>query len=186
MSDISKIGYSIRSLRKSKGMTLQQLSEATGLSTGYLSNLERNISSPTLMNIQKICEVFGNSLGDLLERNAESRIVVRKEDREVTIDEENNMRLETIDFGTGNTSYLYMTIEPDSSSDGLWWVHECDEVGTVLSGHLTIMLDEQMFELNVGDTILIKAHTRHCYFNKHEKTPCVSFWARYWDENEEG
>ena len=95
------------------------------------------------------------------------------------------MRLETIDFGTGNTSYLYMTIEPNSSSDGLWWVHECDEVGTVLSGHLTIMLDEQTFELNVGDTILIKAHTRHCYFNKHEKTPCVSFWARYWDDSEE-
>ncbi len=185
MSDISKIGFSIRSLRKSKGMTLRQLSEATGLSIGYLSNLERNTSSPTLLNIQKICEVFESSLGDLLERNAEFKIVIRKEDREVTINEEKNMRLETIDFGTGNTSFLFMKIEPNSSSDGLWWTHEFDEVGTVLSGHLTIMMDDRAFDLKEGDTILIKAHTRHCYYNENDAIPSVSYWSRYWEKNED-
>lgn len=184
MTDISKIGYSIRSLRKSKGMTLQQLSAATGLSTGYLSNVERNVSSPTLDNIQKICEVFDKSLGDLLARNAEHKIVVRKEDREITIDEENNMLLETIDFGTGNATFLYMTMEPKSVSEQLWWTHECDEVGTVLSGELTAVMNDQSFDLKVGDTIFVPAGVRHCCYNKSDTAASVSYWARYWDKNE--
>ena len=40
VNDLSKIGYTIKSIRKSKGMTLKQLSEQTGLSESYLSNLE--------------------------------------------------------------------------------------------------------------------------------------------------
>ena len=94
MDNLDKIGSSIRSLRKSKKMTLQQLAKETGLSTGYLSNIERNITSPTLMNIQKICDVFDSSLSDLLERNAEERIVIRREDREVILDEEQDIRME--------------------------------------------------------------------------------------------
>ncbi len=183
MSDIKHIGSSIRSLRKSKGITLQQMSGATGLSIGYLSNLERNMCSPTLQNVQKICEVFGNSLTDLLERNAESKIVVRRKDREITLDEDRNIRLESIDFGTGNCSFLYMIVKPHNKTDGLWWTHECDEVGTVISGELVVMIDDRKFELQEGDSILIKAQSRHCYFNPCEVNS-VSYWARFWEKEE--
>ena len=155
MSDISKIGYNVRSLRKERGITLQQLAEATGLSTGYLSNLERNVNSPTLVNIQKICEALDISLGDMVERNREESIIVRKDEREVVIDEQNSIRLENIDYG----------------------LHDFDEVGTVIKGELTLGLGNQMFHLKEGDTILVKAHTSHCYFNKGTEES-VSFWAR--------
>lgn len=177
MSDLQKIGYSIRGHRRDKGMTLQQLSEATGLSIGYLSNLERNANSPTLVNIQKICEALGISFYSLLERNKEDQIIVRRNQREKLISEENNMLLENIDFGLENESFIYMTIEPDSPGDGLCWEHEYDEVGTVIQGRLTLELDNQTFEIEEGDTIIIKAHTRHCYFNK-ESISCISYWTR--------
>ena len=45
---VDEIGNKIRGIRKEKGITLKQLSERTGLSIGYLSNLERDSSSPTL------------------------------------------------------------------------------------------------------------------------------------------
>lgn len=182
MGGIQTIGTSIRSLRKSKGMTLQQLSAETDLSIGYLSNLERNLSSPTLQNVQKICEVFGSSISDLLERNAEEKIVIRKKDREITISEEKNMILESIDFGMGNSQFLYMTIEPNSSSEGLWWTHKFDEVGTVISGELVIIIDDQTFLLHEGDTILIKENSRHCYFNNSETEPSVTYWSRYFQK----
>jgi mannose-6-phosphate isomerase-like protein (cupin superfamily) len=159
------------------------MSKQSGLSIGYLSNLERNICSPTLQNIQKICEIFGNSLSDLLEHNAESNIVVRKENRQITIDEEKNIRLETIDFGTGDSSFSFMKLDPHSSSDGLWWTHEFDEVGTVLQGSLTVMIDDQSYELNEGDSILIKAHSRHCYYNTGSDIS-VTYWSRYWNKED--
>lgn len=182
MSGIQTIGTSIRSLRKSRKMTLKQLSEVTGLSIGYLSNLERNLSSPTLQNVQKICEVFDSSISDLLERNAESKIIVRKKDRDVTINEDKNMKLETIDFGTGDSQFLYMTIEPNSSSEGLWWTHKFDEVGTVISGELMIVIDDQTFLIHEGDTVLIKANSKHCYFNNSELVPSVTYWSRYFSQ----
>lgn len=177
MDDLQKIGYSVRGHRRDIGMTLQKLSEATGLSVGYLSNLERNACSPTLVNIQKICEALGISFYSLLERNKESDIIIRRSQREILISEEKNMLLENIDFGLENESFIYMTIEPASAGDGLCWEHEYHEVGTVLQGHLTLALDNQTFELDEGDTILIKAHTKHCYYN-HTDSNCVSYWTR--------
>lgn len=177
MNDIQKIGFSVRSHRRDIGMTLQQLSEATGLSIGYLSNLERNANSPTLVNVQKICEALGISFYTLLERNKEENIIIRHDERKKLISEEHNMLLEDIDFGLENESFIYMTIDPHGAGDGLCWEHEYDEVGTVVKGRLTLGLDNQIFEVDEGDTILIKAHTRHCYYNKTNEK-CVSYWTR--------
>ena len=79
-------------------MTLQELAQATGLSTGYISNIERNMTSPTLSNLQKICEVFDTSLGDLIERTVQNRIVIRRDERAKYIEENQDMKIEDIDF----------------------------------------------------------------------------------------
>lgn len=177
MENIQKIGYSVRAHRKRKGMTLQQLSTATGLSIGYLSNLERNTNSPTLVNLQKICEALDTSFYQLLEHNSKEQIIIRHNEREPLIYEESNMLFENIDFGLPNESFMYMTTEPDSTGNGLCWEHEYDEVGTIIKGHLTLFLDDQYYELDEGDTILIKAYTKHGYFNTTSER-CVSYWTR--------
>lgn len=177
MNDIQKIGFSVRAHRLNRGMTLQQLSDATGLSIGYLSNLERNANSPTLANIQRICDALGISFYSLLERNEEKSIIVRSNEREKLISEDHNMILENIDFGLENESFLYMTVEPGGIDEGLCWTHEYDEVGTVIQGGLSLELDNQTFELGVGDTVIIKANTRHTYYAIGDES-CVSFWTR--------
>jgi transcriptional regulator with XRE-family HTH domain len=185
VDNLDKIGSSIRSLRKSRKMTLQQLAKETGLSTGYLSNIERNITSPTLMNIQKIYEVFKSSLSDLLERNAEERIIIRREDREVILDAEQDMRMETIDFGIADITFVYTELPCCSQTSEEWWTHEFGEVGTVLEGMLTVEINGEVFELKEGDSIYVKPHTRHCYYNKSETSKSVSFWTRFWEKSEE-
>lgn len=182
MGDIKRIGSSIRRLRKLQNITLQQLAAATGLSLGYLSYIERNAKSPTLINLQKICEVLNTSLGDLLERNAEEKVVVRCEEREITVDEKNNTRVETIDFGEGYGSYLFMTIEPGSTFEGTYWTHKCNEVGTVISGEMRVDIEGEIYDLRQGDTILVKAHSRHCCYNRSDTDPVISFWSRFWPD----
>lgn len=178
MGNLDKIGGSIRSLRKAKKKTLQQMAKETGLSIGYLSNIERNITSPTLMNLQKICEVFHTSLGDLLERNAEEKIVIRKKDREVYVDNVPDMNIEMLDFGIEEVSFLYVELNPLSDTKDEWWTHEYGEVGTVIQGQLTVMLEGEEFDLNAGDSIYVKANTRHCFYNKSETEISGSYWTR--------
>lgn len=179
MGNIERIGSSLRSLRKSKKITLQQMAQETGLSTGYLSNIERNVTSPTLANIQRICEVLNSSLGDLLERNAEEKIIIRKNDREIALDD-NSMRIETIDFGIPNTCFLYIEMPPQTDTIDEWWTHEFDEIGTVLGGTMWVDMDGKTFELHEGDSIYIKAHTRHSFYNKSTTETIRSFWHRMW------
>lgn len=185
MGNIQQIGTNIRRLRKAQHMTLQQLAKESQLSVGYLSNVERNVTSPTLINLQKICEVLKTSLGDLLERNAVEKVVIRKEEREITVDEEKNTRIETLEFGQEFGSYLYLTIEPGSNFEGTVWCHECHEVGTIISGEMRVEMEGVSYSLREGDAILVKAHTPHCCYNVSKTEPVISYWSRFWLQEEE-
>lgn len=178
MGNLDKIGGSIRSLRKSKKKTLQQLAQETGLSTGYLSNIERDFTSPTLANLQKICEIFNTSLGDLLERNAEEKIIIRKKDREGYVDDDTNMKIEIIDFGLQTVSFLSVELAPLSETRNEWWTHTYGEVGTVQQGKLNVILEGDEFFLEEGDSIYIKANTKHSFYNDSADEACLSFWVR--------
>ena len=178
MGNIERIGSSIRSLRKANKMTLQEMAKETGLSTGYISNIERNISSPTLSNLQRICEVFNTSLGDLIERTVQDRIVIRKDEREKYIDDQLDMKIDSVDFGIDNVNFLFVEMAPMSDKRDEKWTHAYDEVGTVVRGQLTVIVDNEVIDLEEGDTVYVKAGSKHCYFNKSETETSISYWAK--------
>lgn len=62
---MNKIGQQIKLYRKKKGYTLEGLSERCGLSTSYLSLLERGKNNPTILTIQEICAALDISISDL-------------------------------------------------------------------------------------------------------------------------
>lgn len=181
MENIKNIGQKIKELRKRRKITLKELSGQTGLSIGYLSNLEHNLCSPTLENMDRICESLNTSIGELLSNNAQERFIVRKGEREVVLDEECKMRMEGIDFGITENHYLYITLPPDVPFNGMLWKHVFDEVGTVLEGELTIKLKDTVYRLAAGDSILIRAQERHSLYNT-SKEQCVSFWIQHKEE----
>ena len=56
---LTKVGERLKAIRKSKCITLQELSKRTELSIGLLSNVERDLRSPTIVNFHKICNALG-------------------------------------------------------------------------------------------------------------------------------
>ena len=178
MGNLDTIGTSIRRIRKLNKRTLQQLANETNLSVGYLSNIERNVTSPTLTNLQKICEVLDTSLGDLIERNAQDRVIIKKEDRESYIDNMEDMKIDIVDFGIDKVSFLVVELEPASHTKEERWTHEFDEVGIVIDGQLTVMMENEEIDLNEGDAIYIKANTKHSFFNKSTTEMSRSHWTR--------
>lgn len=61
-----EIGKKIKELRISKDLTLKDLSEQTELSIGYLSQLERGLTSPAISSLQSIAQVLGIHLSYFL------------------------------------------------------------------------------------------------------------------------
>ena len=64
--DYIELGKRIKKIRKSKGITQEQLAENIGLSTQYISNLETAKSKGSLETIVKIANIFEVSVDELL------------------------------------------------------------------------------------------------------------------------
>lgn len=67
MQDNTSIGAKIRELRGARGLTLKQLSEQSGLSVGFLSQLERGMSSIAIDSLTRITGILGVTLSDFFE-----------------------------------------------------------------------------------------------------------------------
>ncbi len=77
------IGSQVRSLRNQRGLTLQELSDLTGLSKPNLSQIENNIVTPPISTLLKISSALGVQIGTFFQKDNQhtNMVVVRKEDR---------------------------------------------------------------------------------------------------------
>lgn len=174
--NIHHIGSRIKEKRKIKQITLKTLSEYTGLSVGFLSNLEHDLTSPTLENLKVICEALNTSISELICDNKSGNIIVRKKDAKTIEFPQYNQTITYIDFGITEEIYEIITIQPGKVQDMQEARHIYDENCTVLSGELMVKLNNKIYKLSEGDSIYIKKNSLHVIFNESE-FPCVSYWV---------
>lgn len=175
MEDINNIGSRIKDRRKRMSLTISEMAMYTGLSIGYLSNIERNQTSPTLGNLKTICEALGVTITDMIRTDIEEKTLVRKKDMVIREFPDFNHTVRVIDFGRNEGVYEYITVRPGKAKVVMENKHPFDEIGTVLQGSLVVMLEGERYELNKGDSIYVKARSRHSIINETEKI-CESFW----------
>ena len=78
-NDTPKVGARVRSLRRERGLTIEQLAAATGLTKGFISQLERDRTAPSLSSIARICDALGVRLSHIFEREPAPALVRRNE-----------------------------------------------------------------------------------------------------------
>jgi transcriptional regulator with XRE-family HTH domain len=78
-SDTPKVGARVRSLRRERGLTIEQLAAATGLTKGFISQLERDRTAPSLSSIARICDALGVPLSHIFERDPAPALVRHSE-----------------------------------------------------------------------------------------------------------
>ncbi|NLZ55004.1 MAG: cupin domain-containing protein [Thermoanaerobacteraceae bacterium] len=172
---MSSLGKRIREIRKNKNITLQELSEKTGLSIGFLSKVERDLNSPNLANLYKICQVLHIQINDLLEEKKEYDICVKKADRRVIYEYKGILKNEAATEGDRliKGTILTMISDVEHHSAG----HFYEELGIVLQGSCQFIINGKKYVLEKGDTIYIEANTPHD-FKKLSEEECITFWAK--------
>ena len=75
------LGNKIREIRTSKGLKLSELAEKTGLSTSYISLLERDLTSPSISSLKKIATALETPLFHFLIEESKSSILIRRDER---------------------------------------------------------------------------------------------------------
>ncbi len=172
-----RLGQEIHDLRKAKSLTLGQLGKATGLSTGFISQIERGQNRPSVTALFKISRALGVSVGwffPATDTPAHSKIV-RHGDRR-SIDYDDGIRDELLTPGLGGKLEMLSCIFAPGSGVDTMYSHQGDEAGVVVRGALELWVGEEHYVLNAGDSFAFNSATPHRYRNPSDQETQV-IWA---------
>lgn len=180
MNHNAAIGSKIKALRTAKGYTLKRLSKETGLSVGFLSQLERGISNIAIDTLAKIAEILGETLSSFFEAaepKEESPVIRQFEQLPSEISPQIYQYIlshNQTEFDLLPRIYLLMPFR-DSDNKIEMYSHEGEEIIYVLEGILTVYLDSAVFELYPGDSMHFQSTRQHNWINRTTRT--VKFFA---------
>ncbi|MEF3255663.1 MAG: XRE family transcriptional regulator [Deferribacterales bacterium] len=175
------IGKKIADLRLKKNLTLRQLSKLSGCSLGFLSQVERDLVSPTVSSLKKIADALDVNMMYFFENpNKNQRIVVRKNERNRMVNPKSKVIYELLrpQFSDTELQALYMILEPGAFSGKDSHVHNGEEFVVVIKGKLEIVVEGEHFILEEGDSAVYKSTQPHSWKNASNDTTEV-LWVNY-------
>lgn len=168
---LADVGKKIKALRTSKDMTLKQLSELTGYSTGFLSQLERGLTSVAIDTLSRMCEVFEVELGHFMEpKRPQRRYVLRQHELEVSEIEHgafvNYFATPNLD-GRALCPRIFELMPLGNLDEQIEvYSHGGEEYVYVLEGILTLLIDGEEHALYPGDMAHYASDKPHNWQNR--------------------
>jgi len=186
---LANLGDEIRQLRKVRGITLQELALATGKSVGFLSQVERNLTRPSVTVLQDISEALSVHIGWFFPEDG----AAPADEREHIVRAANRRRLTYSELSdtdylglhdyllsanlNGNLALGISRYEPGATTGDDCYSHGGEEAGMVLSGNLELTLDGRVHRLEAGDSFSFDSSLEHRYANPSSSEEAVVIWA---------
>lgn len=175
----ASLGADIRALRKARGLTLNDIATRLDRSVGWLSQVERDLSEPTISDLRQIASclevpmsmLFGHTHAPVNEQGYVVRAGARRP------------------MGSGEEGLIEELLSPDLTDD-FEMVHSTfqprskmqttadrptQEVGYIISGRLDLLIDDRAFTVGAGDSFRIR-HEPYHWANPYEE-PAVAIWV---------
>nr|WP_300090211.1 helix-turn-helix domain-containing protein [Sedimentibacter sp.] len=172
-----ELGEKIRSLRLKQKISIEQLSGMTGLSKGLISQIERDITGPSVASLWKISKALNVTMNYFFDEYDDFNQVVRKEERKKLMMGRADRIYELLSPDLKKQiEMLWIEIEPNECNSDELISHDGEECGVVVKGTLRILSGEKVYDLNEGDSIYLDSTIPHKYLNMGEEES-VSVWA---------
>jgi transcriptional regulator with XRE-family HTH domain len=165
---VENLGEQLREARQGRGWTLETLSTRSGLSTGFLSQVERGQSTLSIVSLSAICQALEIPIDRLFTSSAplgEGAARVTKAAAQLRIQ-----------IGDSVVSYRYLTpqlpavpveelliaeLPPNARQEAA--AHDGEEFGFVLEGTLRLLVGEDDYALATGDSYRVASREQHEY-----------------------
>jgi transcriptional regulator with XRE-family HTH domain len=172
----TRIGARLRSLRRDRGMTMAELATATGLTSGFLSQLERDLTSVSLSSLARICAALDVRFGDVLDSAPTGAVIRRKDARAWTgIGAHVDLLLSSRD--EKRFHLMESHIPPGAGAGEALYTFPADvELVYVLSGSLELQAEGKLFRVDAGDTLTYSPREPHTWRNPSEGEQAVVLW----------
>ncbi|MBD8973524.1 MAG: helix-turn-helix domain-containing protein [Clostridiales bacterium] len=157
-----KIGYKIKTLRLAKNLTQEELADRAELSKGFISQLERDLTSPSIATLTDILQCLGTNLKDFFNDEEEEQIVFHKEDYFEKTDKELGNTIEWIipNAQKNEMEPIRLTLAPNGSTYPDL-PHEGEEFGYVLSGSIQIHIGTRVHKAKKGEAFYFTPSGKH-------------------------
>lgn len=168
------LGADLRALRKTRGLTLQDVADGLGKSVGWLSQVERDISIPDADDMAHLADLLNVPIG-LITPASEQGIVVRKGARRMINDRVEGLTEELLSPDlTDDFEVVHSTFQPGASrSDDT--LRPTQELAHIVSGALDVWIDGIKHTLHKGDSARIRAQSFR-WANPYSE-PAVAIWV---------
>jgi transcriptional regulator with XRE-family HTH domain len=172
----AQLGERLRALRQARGLSIAQVAQGTGLTKGFLSQLERNLTSVSLSALARICATLGVRFGDVLDEPPMGAVIHREsairwtevgnhEDLVLSPPEEQRLNL------------IESRIPPGvSAGDGVYTFPADVELVYVLAGALELTVRGEIVSVEAGETFTYSPREAHTWRNPSESEETVVLW----------
>jgi transcriptional regulator with XRE-family HTH domain len=169
-----KIGERIRNLRQLSNLTQEELAERAGLTKGFISQVERDLTSISLDSLIQILGALDEDISEFFrDSTGEEKIVYRENDR-VVIEKEKIQRFELLVPGSTNRRLepILLTLRKGQVTPKER-PHEGEEFGYVLRGRVTLRFGKEVLKLKTGECFYLSTEKEHWLQNTSSKEAII-------------
>jgi transcriptional regulator with XRE-family HTH domain len=162
-AETPSVGARLRKRRKALGMTLRQVADASNLTEGYISQLERGLTTGSIRSLQRLGDVLGFAVGDLFGLPASTGpAVARFGDTEGLAYGVRGHKLRLTPNHFDHLDLFIGILEPGGSSGNEAYSHGAsEELFLVIEGQVDVTIGEQTFTLRAMDSIPYSSSVPH-------------------------
>lgn len=161
------IGAKIKRLRLTNGLTLEELANRSELTKGFLSQLERDLTSPSVATLENVLEALGTNLKEFFSEEEDEQIVFGKND--FFINEQDDYKISYIIPNAQKNEMEPILIELKKDKKSMEMdPHDGEEFGYIVQGKVTLVNGDDTFELKKGETFYLKGNLPHHLENHHD------------------
>lgn len=171
---VAGIGPKVRQLRQDKSLSLQQLSDRSGVSTAAIHKLERSGMVPTITTLMKLAGALNRSVSYFVDEEEDTRPVVltRASEGKPVFTSKAGLDLRSISgpYGRFVLAGAMATLEPHADSGPEAMSHPGEELVHVLEGRVELEVEHETFALEPGDSLHFRTDRPHRWRNPDDRS----------------
>ncbi len=163
------IARNTRSLRSDRGWSLDQLATRSGVSKGMLVQIEQSRTNPSIGTLCRVADAFGVTLAQMVELTDGANVRVIDPDQIVRLWNSGEDSWGDLLVGTDRNEHVELwrwQLAPGDSHASEGHLPGTRELIAVLSGVLTLEVDDERHDVQPGGALLFEADRAHSYVNR--------------------
>ena len=170
-----EIGEKLRELRIQRGLTQEDLADRCVLSKGFISQVERELASPSIATLKDMLECLGVTLKDFFSDDSGEKVVFQPQD--MFEKQDGNLRITWLvpDAQKNSMEPILLELAPGGKSPVLAPL-ESEEFGFVLRGQVTLVAGKRSYTVKKGDSFCLRPSAAH-YLENVSARPAAVLWV---------